>query len=320
MILSIIFLIIGFLLLLKGADWLIEGACSAAKRAGISQLIVALTLISFGTSTPELFINFASRLAGDTDITLGDILGSNIANILLILGLVACVRPLAFRNSTVIWEIPFALAMAVILFFLAKDSMTAEREFSGLSSADGFILLICFFLFLFYVYRLKKIDAGHEEGLPIHTCSNRKAIFMILAGILGLAIGAKGVVIGGMTFAEALGVRESVVALTLVAIGSSLPELVTSLVAVIKKRSDVAVGNIVGANIFNTCWILGISAVIRPLEIPGEYIFDICVVIAASLLLFGAVFFGKRGVLTKANGVFFIAAYGAYLVFLARRA
>lgn len=320
MILSIIFLIIGFLLLLKGADWLIEGACSAAKRAGISQLIVALTLISFGTSTPELFINFASRLAGDTDITLGDILGSNIANILLILGLAACVRPLAFRNSTVIWEIPFALAMAVILFFLAKDSMTAGREFSGLSRADGFVLLTCFFLFLFYVYRLKKTDAGHEEGLPIYTCSNRKAIFMILAGILGLAIGAKGVVIGGMTFAEALGVRESVVALTLVAIGSSLPELVTSLVAVIKKRSDVAVGNIVGSNIFNTCWILGISAVIRPFEIPREYLFDICVVIAASLLLFATVFFGKRGVLTKANGVFFIVAYGIYLGFLAKRA
>lgn len=320
MILATCLLLLGLTLLLKGSDWLIDGSCSIAKRAGISQLIIGLTLVSFGTSLPEFFINIVSRIKGESDITLGDILGSNIANILLVLGLSAVIRPLTFKRSTMILEIPYAFAAAVVLALLLMNGQEAMAgSFHGLTRADGLVLLVLFSLFLFYVFRLQKTGIVDKIEPLTHPCPPGRSIVMVLAGVPALALGAKWVVDGAMFIASSLGISEAVIGLTIVAVGTSLPELATSIVASIKKKSDIAVGNVVGSNIFNICWILGVSSSVSPLSIPRSYFFDVGVIIFVTALLFLSIFLGKRGVIGRWNGVFFVFLYAAYVFSLAMR-
>ena len=217
-------LLIGFMLLLKGGDWLVGGSCSMAQRAGISQLIVGLTLVAFGTSLPEFLINIASRIQGETDVTIGDVLGSNIANILLVLGLTAAIRPVTFKRSTMMLEIPFALAVAVVLALLLNDQDSGAGSFHGLTRMDGLILLTLFAMFIFYVFRLFKTGSVDETESVAHLCSSGRSLLMVLVGIPSLAFGAKWVVGGASAIASNLGISEAVIGLTIVAVGTSLPE------------------------------------------------------------------------------------------------
>jgi cation:H+ antiporter len=315
MMLSILFLLGGFLFLIKGADWLVEGASSIAERAGVSQLVIGLTLVSFGTSTPELFINLISRLSGDEDMTVGNIIGSNIANILLILGVSAAFRPLTLKRSTVYWEIPFAAAMAVLLYFFSASGRLDDRSALQLSRIEGTILLGFFLGFLAYIFVMQKRDRrplGDTQG----SRTLKTSMIYLTGGVLGLAFGAKAVVQGGVDLATFLGVPESVIALSVIALGSTLPEMLTSVVAAMKSRSDIAVGNIVGSNIFNICWILGLSAVIRPLSMAASYLMDAAIMIGASVLLFAFVFLNRTRLLSRLQGITFLILYGVYMTML----
>jgi len=312
-----VLIIAGFALLVKGADLLVEGASSIARALKVSDLVIGLTIVAFGTSTPELVVNVFAAVKANADIAIGNVVGSNIFNILIILGLSSMIFPLIVTHGTVWIEIPMTLAAAVLLGLLANDYLLTHSGFQGLSRIDGLILLVCFAVFSYYVFRISgkeqdRIDAASETK----RISMKKTILMIIRGLAGLFVGAKFVVDGAVALASALGVSQSLIALTIVAAGTSLPELATSVVAAYKKNSDIAVGNIVGSNIFNIFFILGISALIRPIPVQSKSNIDIGVAVFASLALFVVMFSGKKGVLDKWEGFLFVVSYVGYLVFL----
>ena len=310
----VLILAIGFVLLIKGADWLVDGARSLARSLGVSHLVIGLTVVAFGTSFPELFVNISASIHNNPAIAIGNILGSNIANIFLILGICALICPLKVASSTTWKEIPFTLLAAVLVLLLVQD----ERWGGGspaLGKIDGMILLVFFGGFLYYIFHLAKANRREEPG---QRCDLPPTVGRILLGLAGLIAGGELVVRGAVQLAARFGLSESLVGLTIVAVGTSLPELATSAVAAYKKHSDIAVGNIVGSNIFNIFFILGISAVIRPLPFQAENQVDTLVTIAASLVLFLCLFVGIKRVLGRREGVLFLVLYAAYIAFLIR--
>lgn len=312
--LTILLLIVGFALLVKGADLLVDGSSSIAKRLGISDLVIGLTIVAFGTSTPELLVNLIARFKGNSEIAIGNILGSNIANILLILGISAMIYPLEIKKSTSWKEIPMNLLATAVLFLMANDVLIDKMPNSLLSRIDGLILLGFFLIFLVYTIGLAKAEHESEVGVKKHSLPI--ALLMTFGGLAALTLGGKWVVDGAVAVARLWGVSESLIGLTIVAVGTSLPELATSAVAAYKHKSDIAIGNIVGSNLFNVFWILGISAVIRPLPINVSTNFDIAVCFAATLLLFIFCFTTKRGQLNRREGVIFLVCYIAYVAYL----
>lgn len=319
MTLTYILFFIGFGLLIKGANLLVDGASSLAKRLGVSSLVIGLTIVAFGTSAPELIVNILASINGNTDIAIGNILGSNIANILLILGISAVIYPLAVKKGTVRKEIPLAFLAVIVLAFMANDAWIDNGPFSALTRIDGLILISFFIIFLYYVFGISKVEpADAVETIP-RKYSLLKSWLMIGGGLVGLVVGGKWIVGGAVAFATGFGVSEALIGLTVVAIGTSLPELATSAVAAYKKDVDIAVGNIVGSNIFNIFWILGISAIIRPLPFSPVLSIDILVAVLATLLLFVALFVGKRHIIERWQGICFIALYIAYVIYLVIR-
>ncbi len=314
-IVTYLFLALGFVLLIKGADFLVDGASSIAKRFGISALVIGLTIVAFGTSAPELVVNIFASLQGNTDIAIGNILGSNIANILLILGVSATIFPLAVKKGTTWKEIPLSLLAIIVLALLVNDQFIDGSLPSGLTRIDGFVLLSFFIVFLYYTFGISKAS-GDENQTDISEKSLLVSICMILGGLFGLTLGGKLIVDSAVTIASSLGVSQAVIGLTVVAIGTSLPELATSAIAAYRRHPDIAVGNIVGSNIFNIFWILGISAVINPLPFSPVLMRDMAVVIGATSLLFIFMFVGKKHILERWQGVLFIVAYLIYIIFI----
>lgn len=317
-----IFFAIGLLFLVKGADFLIEGAVSVGKKYNLSNLIIGLTIISFGTSTPELVVNLIASLNGNHGIAIGNIFGSNIANILLILGVSSIILPLPISKRTYLSEIPFSLMAILLVGFLANASLFSDVSKLSLSTFDGMILLFFFLLYMGYIYIISKeenLDNLTEESQPI---SIFKSSLLIGAGILGLFLGGKWVVDGGIVIAKSFGFSEAFIGLTLIAVGTSLPELVTCVVATLKRKTDIAVGNVVGSNIFNLLWILGISATIK--ELPFEVVSndDIIMIIFSSSILLFAIIIGKKSEqpnINRLEGVIFLMVYFGYIVFLLTR-
>lgn len=329
MIITYILFFVGFILLIKGADLLVNGASSLGKRLGLSALMIGLTIVAFGTSTPELIVNILASINGNTDIAIGNILGSNIANILLILGISALIYPLAVKKGTAWKEIPFSLLAAMVVAFMVNDAFIDNGLWSGLTRIDGLILISFFVIFLYYVFGISKADpASPNEAQAKRTDAIKttpriyslwRSWLMVGGGLTGLVIGGKWIVDGAVIIATNLGVSEALIGLTVVAVGTSLPELATSAVAAYKKDVDIAVGNIVGSNIFNIFWILGISAIIRPLPFSQTLMSDMFMTIIVSLLLFTALFIGKRHILERWQGVCFIAIYIGYVAYLVVR-
>jgi len=308
-------LIFGFVLLIKGADLLVDGASSMAKKYGIPPLVIGLTVVSFGTSAPELLVNVVSSIRGSGDIILGNILGSNIANILLILGVSAIITNLAVTYSTIWRGIPFALLAALIVGIQANDAMIDGQFFSTLSRIDGIIMIFFFVIFLYYSYGIKSVSTNIKDIDKIKRFSNRRSLLMIIVGMIGLTWGGQLVVDQAIKMAAFLEISETLIGLTIVALGTSLPELAASAMAAYKKRSDIAIGNVVGSNIFNALWVLGVSSIIRPINVPIAVNSDIIMVIVATLLLFGFTFVGKRHILERWQGFSFIGLYVAYIAF-----
>ena len=312
-----ILLVVGFVLLIKGADLLVDGASFIAKRLKVSNLLIGLTVVAFGTSTPELFVNIIAAIKGAPAIAIGNILGSNIFNILLILGISSLIYPLAVTKGTVWKEIPLTLLAVVMVGIMANKTLIFSKGLSGLSRIDGLILLAFFTAFLFY---LLKIAKPAEKNLNDTEVPKKygllKSSLALVAGFAALFIGAKLVVDSAVILAAKFGVSDSFIGLTIVAAGTSLPELATSAVAAAKKNCDIAVGNIVGSNIFNVFLILGFSATISPLPFQSANNIDIGIAILASLFLFIFMFSGKKRSLDRWEGAVFVVLFAAYIAFL----
>ncbi|OGH64558.1 MAG: sodium:proton exchanger [Candidatus Magasanikbacteria bacterium RIFCSPHIGHO2_01_FULL_41_23] len=310
-----ILFILGFILLIKGADLLVDGSASIAKKLKISSIVIGLTIVAFGTSAPEFIVNIFASVQGNSEIAIGNILGSNIANILLILGISAIIYPITAKKNTVLKEIPLSLLAAVVLGFMANDMIIDGASFSGITRIDGFILLSFFIIFLYYTFGITKSDTDIvEEKMEVFSYS--KAVGFIILGLAGLVIGGKWIVDGAVKIAVFFNISQSLIGLTIVAIGTSLPELATSAIAAYKKQSDIALGNVVGSNIFNIFWILGVSAIIRPLPFNTSSNGDIAMTIFASIILFIVMFIGKKRVIERWQGVFMVTSYVGYVVFL----
>ena len=317
----ILLFIAGFYFLVKGADLLVDGASSIAKKAGISTLVIGLTIVAFGTSAPELIVNILASYTGSNELAVGNILGSNISNIFLILGAAAMVTPLKVGKGTVWKEIPFSLLAILALAALTNDSLLDGFGPAMLSRSDGIVLLLFFSIFIYYTFGISKKNTHlfGAKGEPVMQYSRLKSFFMIIGGMLGLGLGGHWIVTGAVEIAAQLGLSQAFIGLTLVAIGTSLPELATSLIAAKKGNADIAIGNVVGSNIFNVFWILGLSSIISPIVFNPVLNFDIGVVILATFLLFSFLFIGKKQLIERWQGAMFISIYVAYLVFVTYR-
>jgi len=305
---------IGFVLLIKGADLLVDGASAIAHRLNISAIVIGLTIVAFGTSMPELIVNIFASTSGNTDIAIGNILGSNIANIFLILGISAMIYPLATQKNTVWKEIPLSLLAAIILGVIANDTLIDGAAWSGLNRIDGMVLIAFFIIFLYYTFGIAKVS-GEASDVDIKPFGYPKASLYILAGLTGLTVGGKWIVDGAVKIAELFQISQSLIGLTIVAIGTSLPELATSAIAAYKKQSDIAIGNVVGSNIFNIFWILGVSSLISPLPFQPAANADILATILASAILFAVLFIGKKHQIERWQGALMIALYIGYVVY-----
>jgi len=310
---TLILLGIGFLLLIKGADYLIEGAVAIAKRFGISELFIGLTIVAFGTSAPELAVSFQAALKG-SGIAIGNVLGSNIANVALILGAAALISPLKVSNSTMYYEIPF-----IIIISAASGAMFFGRDFT-LGRSDGIVLLAFFVIFMMYIFAMARQDRAISQTVRIQEKKDtisfgrdiKWAWIATIGGLVAVIIGGDLVVDAGSHVARSFGVSDMLIGVTIVAIGTSLPELVTSLAAGRKGRNDLALGNVIGSNIFNTLFILGISALASPLKADRPFRLDIAFNVGISIAL--PLLIMRKKVLSRFSGLLLIALYAGYLV------
>ncbi|OWY23144.1 sodium:calcium antiporter [Sphingobacteriales bacterium UPWRP_1] len=316
MILNLVLLAIGFVLLIKGADWLVSGAASIAKRYNIPELVIGLTIVAFGTSTPELVVNVLASFKGSNDIALGNIIGSNNFNLFFILGIAGIIYPLSVKRNTVWREIPYSLLAALIVLLVANDVFVDGTAGNRIDRTDGIMLLLFFAAFLYYAYLSTKTDDAPEDNEEIKVMSGLKSAGFTLAGLALLVAGGKLVVDNAIDIARTLQVSEKLIGLTIVAAGTSLPELATSAVAAMKKRSDIAVGNVVGSNIFNVFFILGLSAVIKPINYNLSFNTDCLLLIVGTILLFGVMFVGKRHILGRLEAVVLLLVFLGYTCYL----
>ena len=313
MILNILLLIIGLALVLGGANFLTDGAASIAKRFRLSDLVIGLTVLAFGTSAPELTVSLMAALKGSADIAIGNVIGSNIFNILAIVGITALIMPLTMSNSTIRIEIPLTILSSAVLFFMANDRLFDMAGENVITRTEGFILLAFFLIFLFYTFNMSK---GEESPGQVRQFALPLSIIMVIGGLVALVFGGDLFVDNAAMLAGRMGVSESVVAITIVAGGTSLPELVTTLVAAIKKRPGMAIGNIVGSNLFNILLILGVSSSISPIRIQGITVVDYGIFILSAILLYVfGLFFGDKTI-KRFEGSILLSLFICYTVYL----
>ena len=314
----VLLIIVGFGALIKGADWLIDGASSIASRFGMSDFVIGLTIVSFGTSAPELLVSVVAALSGNADIAIGNVIGSNISNTLLILGATAVVasKPLRIRHGTVWKELPFMLLAMILLGVFANDIIIDGGSVSIIRRSEGIALLGFFAIFMYYTFGL---GTSEGEANQVTKKSLPQSILWILVGLAGLVIGGYLSVNGASLLAAQFGFSEAFIAVTIVALGTSLPELVTSIVAAKKGKVDLAVGNVVGSNLFNVFFVLGITSTITPLTFSNALQADLALAIFASILIFVAMFYGKRFKLGTSKGIQLLVLYAAYIFFVTMR-
>ena len=313
MLLSILLIIIGFVLLIIGADLLVDGASGIAKKFHIPEIIIGLTIVSIGTSMPELFVSITSALEGHSDMAIGNVIGSNLSNLLLILGLSAMIKPVVFQKETRLYEIPMCLASTLILMIFCNTNAKISR-------GESAVLLILFCMFILYtIFMAKKesqkniveIDVKEEKKN-----STFKDIIFIILGIVGLKKGGDLAVDNAVVVANYFNLSEKLISLTILAIGTSLPELVTSVTAAVKGNSDIAIGNIIGSNIFNILLIIGVSSMIHPITYNLSYNFDISILVISTIILAIFPFIPPKDKMSRANGVIYFLMYLMYLGFL----
>lgn len=313
MIVNSLLILIGFILLIKGADLLVEGASGIAKKFHIPEIIIGLTIVSIGTSMPELFVSITSAIDGLEDISLGNVIGSNICNLLLILGLSATINPIIFQKQTRLIEIPMNLGITILFLILCNIGNEVSR-------IDSVILITLFIAFIIYTIIMAKKSANSNEATPEE--SNKKTrktiinILFIIIGIIGLKFGGDFVVENAEIIAKHFNISEKIIGLTIVAIGTSLPELVTSVTAAIKKDSDIAIGNIIGSNIFNMLLIIGAASAINPISYNTSYNLQMGILIVGTFVLGLFPYTDKKDEMTQSNGITYLMLYALYMVVL----
>lgn len=319
-----VLLILGFVLLVKGADLFVDGSSSIARALHISPLLIGLTIVALGTSSPEATVSIIAAVEGNPGVAIGNIVGSNIMNITLVLGVAAFIYPIKVQNETIRKELPYTLLVSVVLLVLVSDIALQGASHNLVTRGDGLIILLFFVIFLYYIFEVakrnrvknkeetkKQVEEVEQEQV---TTSWTKNILLTLGGLIGIIFGGELVVNNAVDIALSFGMSEALVGLTIVAIGTSLPELMTSVTAALKKESEIAIGNIVGSNIFNILFVLGTTAVIHPLSIESKLIVDVLIMIllTVAVLVFSRTSF-KIG---KYEGIFLVVSYILYTIFI----
>lgn len=306
--LQCLLLVVGFVMLVKGADWFVEGASKIADKFGIPQLVIGLTIVAMGTSLPEAAVSISAALKGSAEITIGNVVGSNILNVLIILGLTSVVRTVAVQMSTIKYEIPFTILVTVLLAVLGLTDNSVAR-------LDGVILWVFFIGYMLYLLKMAKNGAPMEDVAEAEENESIwKMLLMVVIGAVLIVAGSNVTVDAATALAQIFGMSERLIGLTIVALGTSLPELVTSVTAAIKGKADIAVGNIVGSNIFNILFVVGTSALITPVVYGSNFMIDSIVAVAAMVVLLLCVF--KKQKLNRIGGVVLLLGYVAYFVYL----
>lgn len=301
--LQVLLLVVGFVLLIKGADWFVDGSSGIATKFGIPQLVIGLTIVAMGTSAPEAAVSISAALKGSADITIGNIVGSNILNILIILGLSSVIVPIAVAPSTIKIETPFMIAITVVMLLLGLDA--------EISLIDGIIFLVLFGIYLAYLFWMTKKDKNKDsDDEASKNMSVAKAIIIAIIGLVMIVLGSNVTVDAATAIAKAVGLSERFIGLTIVALGTSLPELFTSVTAARKGNADIAIGNIVGSNIFNILFVVGLSALIVPVPFAANFIFDSIIAIAAGVMLLLCCLWTKK--LKRWAGIAMLVGYAAY--------
>jgi cation:H+ antiporter len=309
---NVLYLICGLVAILFGANALTDGAASIAKRFNVSSLVIGLTIVAFGTSMPEFVTSLFSSLKGSADLAIGNIVGSNIFNALFILGCTAVVAPIKIGKGTLTREIPFVLLASLILFVIISDKLVDGSDMNMLSRSDGLVLLGFFVIFLAYTFAIA--HEGADDDAVVKEMPVAKSAILIVLGLAGLIAGGSFFVDGASGIARMLGVSESIIGLTIVAGGTSLPELATSVTAALKKNAGIAIGNVVGSNLFNIFFILGTSATITPMNAGGMTNIDMFTLVLSSVLMWFFGYFYKVRTISRPEGILLIAAYVAYII------
>ncbi len=304
--LNIILLIVGFVMLIKGADWFVEGVAGIAEKFGIPQLVIGLTIVAMGTSAPEAAVSITSALKGNAGITIGNVVGSNILNVLIILGLTAIITNVAIQQSTIRYELPFMLVITLVLIGLGMTG-------GNINLVEGIIMWVLFLVYMAYLFVMAKKGKQENE----EAAEDRPIWKLLLMGIIGAAlvvVGADFTVDGATVIAKTFGMSDRLIGLTIVALGTSLPELVTSVTAAKKGKADIAIGNIVGSNIFNILFVVGTTALVTPVIFESKFVIDTLIAFAAGIILWIGV--AKHKELRRPTGVVMLVAYAAYFVYL----
>ena len=286
MVIQIILLIVGFILLIKGADWLIDGASSTASHFKVSKLLIGLTIVAFGTGAPELAVSVSSLLNGTTDMLLGNVIGSNILNILLLIGIAAVIRPIRIKKDTVAKELPLLLLISTVIIVLFLDTLLVSADQNTISRADGIICLLCFSVFIFYIISMARKNRAAKTEVEKPKFRLGISLFLILIGLAGVVGGSELVVSSASTIAASIGVSDRMIALTIVAFGTSLPELITTIKAAKRGENELLVGNIIGSNIFNICIVLGLPVALFGTITPSSFeVIDLIMLVGATVIL-----------------------------------
>jgi cation:H+ antiporter len=316
MLIALLLLIAGFIILIKGADLLVIGASSTAKKFNISNLAIGLTVVAFGTSMPEMVVNLISSTSGENDAAFGNVIGSNNFNLLLILGFAGTIYPLVVQRKTVKYEVPISLLAVLLLYVLVNDARVWGSELNTLSRTDGLILLLLFGLFLLYIFRTMKQASDYGDQAEIKIYSNAKSAGMFIVGLVMLIGGGKLVVDNAVFIAESFNLSKKLIGLTILAAGTSLPELATSAVAAYRKNTDIAIGNVIGSNIFNICLILGVTGTINPIAFNPALNFDLYVLTGATTALLLFMFTLNTRKLDRWEAVLLLVGYVVYMIYL----
>ncbi len=319
---TILLMLVGLALLLAGANYLTEGSSAVAKRFGISEFVIGLTIVAIGTSAPELVVSFISTMEGKTDMAIGNVIGSNLFNILMILGVTALIRPIRIEHNTLSRDIPFGLLAAIVLAICGLDIWLCG-ESGSITRSEGLLLLCFFVVFMAYSFATAKRDEAPEENVPAQENSKKRSIWiellMIVGGLAGLIYGGDLFLEYAVIFARDMGMSEAVIAVTLMAGGTSMPELITCVIAAAKNKGQLALGNVIGSNISNIFLILGTCATVSPLRLGEILPLDLIILVAASLIIAVSAFTFRRNELDRAEGIIFILLYIGYVVSLLMR-
>ena len=312
---QIILLIVGFVILIKGADWLIDGASSTASHLKVGKLLIGLTIVAFGTGAPELAVSVTSLINGTTDMLLGNAIGSNVLNILLLIGIATLIRPIKVKKDTIAKELPLLLLISTVLVVLFLDTLLTGSDINTISRADGIICLLCFSIFIFYIISMAHKNRKDKKLVEKPKFKIGLSLLLVLIGLVGVVGGAQLVVSSASTIARAIGVSDRLISLTIIAIGTSLPELVTTIKAAKRNESELLLGNIIGSNIFNICIVLGLPVALFGTITPESFeTIDLVMLVGSAAILLLLARSGHK--ITRFEGLAMLLLFIIYYIYL----